>query len=135
MNKFIKRFKEWFGIKEKIDMSSDKTPYFREREIWMSYLGENIGFEMSGKNEYFHRPVIILHKFNKRLFFGIPTSTKIKPNNPFYIAFTYQDQQYSALISQMKVMDAKRLHYRKGSMTSHDFNIIKVAFLNLFIKK
>ena len=135
MQNFIKRFQEWIGLKEKIDISSAKLPAFREREIWMSYLGENVGFEMSGRNSNFHRPVIILHKFNQKLFFAIPTSTKIKPNNKFYIPFIYKGKQYSALISQMRVLDAKRLHYRKGIMSPQDFDIVKQAFLDIFIKK
>jgi mRNA interferase MazF len=134
MQKFIKRFQEWFGLKEEIDISISKPPSFREREIWMSYIGENIGFEMSGKNSKFHRPVIILHKFNKRLFFGIPTSTKIKPNNKFYIPFIYQGKEYSALISQMRVFDVKRLHYRKGIISPQDFDNIKESFLRIFKK-
>lgn len=101
----------------------------------MTYFGENVGFEMNGKNEYFHRPVIILHKFNKRLFFAIPTSSKIKENNPFYIQFEYKNKVYSALISQMRVLDSKRLHYRKGIISSKDFDSIKESFLNIFIKK
>ena len=37
----------------------------------------------NGKGDYFTRPVLVLHKFNKNLFWGIPLTTKIK-NNPFF---------------------------------------------------
>ena len=135
MTKYIKRFAEWFQIKENLDNSTSKDPSFRERELWMAYFGENLGFEMSGKNDHFHRPVIILQKFNRHLFIGVPTSTKIKKNNPFYITFEYQGKTCSALISQIRAMDAKRLHYRKGRVSPNDFDNIHSSIITMLNKK
>ncbi len=132
---FVKRFEQWLPIKKSLDQSSQNIPGFKERDLWMTSFGENVGFESSGKNDFFHRPVIVLLKFNKRLFFGIPTSTKNKPKNPFYIEFTHKGKIRSAMISQMRVMDGKRLDYRMGRLSIHDFQLIKSSFLDLFIKK
>ena len=135
MKKFVKRFREWLPLKESIDKSEKHLPSFQERELWMTHFGENVGYEMSGKNDHFHRPVIILHKFNKRLFFGIPTSRQIKKDNPFYVEFRYKGKFQSALISQVRVMDAKRLHYIKGKISPKDFGLVKSKFLELFVDK
>jgi len=40
--------------------------------------GGNIGHEMDGKNKDYNRPVLVLRKFNKQIFRGIPLTTKIK---------------------------------------------------------
>lgn len=47
-------------------------------------MGQNIGFEQNGKGDNFVRPVIILKKFNKNMFFGIPLSTQIKDGKFYY---------------------------------------------------
>jgi len=49
MQKFIKRFQEWFILKPKLDVSNHKPPFVSERDLWWCRLGENIGFESSGK--------------------------------------------------------------------------------------
>jgi mRNA interferase MazF len=135
MQKFIKRFQEWIGLKEEIDISKYKVPSFKEGEVWMSYWGENVGHESSGKNKYFHRPVIVLRKFNKDLYYGLPMSTKNKKDSKFYIEFSFKDKQVSAMVSQLKAMSAKRLHYKMGELQKEDFNLVKKKFLALFKNK
>lgn len=130
---FIKKFTEWVGLKEKIDTTERPVLHFSEREVWMCHFGENIGFESSGKNENFHRPVVILHKFGAYTFYAIPMSTKIK-NNQYYIEIEFNKKKQSVMISQMRILDVRRLHYRKGRLSIADFNLIKTKFLNIFQK-
>jgi len=59
MNKYLKKFFDWTELKIKIH-SQERVFYFREREIWWTSLGLNIGFEQNGKNKRFERPVLIL---------------------------------------------------------------------------
>ena len=80
----MKDFDTWNVHKKRID-SSNKLRYFHTREVWWTYLGINVGYEQDGKNGDFVRPIVILRKFNKQIFLGIPLTTKSKPNNPFYI--------------------------------------------------
>ena len=42
---------------------------------YSGYERENIGFEQSGKGDEFLRPVLILKRLTKEMFFGIPLST------------------------------------------------------------
>ena len=78
----MKNFSGWFKLKQKIN-DYHHLRSFQEREIWWCSIGVNIGHEEDGKNERFQRPVLIIHKFNKHLFFGVPLTTQIK-NNKFY---------------------------------------------------
>lgn len=131
MLKIIKNFTDWIKLKEKINNQENTQLLFKQGEVWMCYFGENVGFESNGKNNLFHRPVLILHKFNKNLFYGIPLSTKVK-DNKFYITINFKNQQQSAIISQLRVFDAKRLHYRKGKLHKQEFELIKIKFLSIF---
>ena len=49
-------------------------PTIKERDIWWCSIGVNIGDEIDGKNELFHRPVLILKKFSSELCLVAPTS-------------------------------------------------------------
>lgn len=129
----FKDFISWFKLKPELD-KVEKYPKFEEGEVWWCHLGENIGFEENGKGKEFLRPVIILHKFNNRLFYGLPTSTKIK-NNKFYFGMTIKNKPISVLLSQMKAIDAKRLMYKKARISSNELNILKKEVSKLILGK
>lgn len=133
MPNFIKNFVDWFKLKPKLDQNL-KIPVFREGEVWWCHLGENIGFEENGKGDQFLRPVIILHKFNNRLFYGLPTSTKIK-DNQFYFQMTIKDKPISVLMSQMRAIDVKRLMYKKTKISDNELNILKKKMSKLILGK
>ena len=84
----LKRFAQWLGLKEKTHNKSG-FPHINEGEIWWCLLGTNIGDEEDGKGELFSRPVLVIKKFNKHLFWGIPLSTQIKENE-FYYKFNFK---------------------------------------------
>ncbi len=66
----MKKFDEWNKVKKQTD---NKTiiPNIRQREIYWANIGENIGFEQNGKDN-FMRPLLIFKKFSNNMFFGIP---------------------------------------------------------------
>ena len=75
----MNEFDSWNEIKKQIDKVDDKPDRFpQEGEVWMSVLGRNIGFEQNGAGADFARPVLIVKKFNNRMFWGAPLSTKQK---------------------------------------------------------
>jgi hypothetical protein len=39
------------------------------------------------------------------------------------------------MVSQLKAMSAKRLHYKMGELQKEDFNLVKKKFLALFKNK
>ncbi len=78
---------------------------FKERDIWWTSIGVNVGFEEDGKHEKFIRPVLVLKKFNRMLFLGVPMSTKFK-DNKYYFKVTVKGKNVSILISQIRVFSA-----------------------------
>ncbi len=116
----MKNFEEWNRQKIQIN-GSNSNIFFREREIWICALGENVGFEQSGQGEQFLRPILILKKFNPNIFWGIPLSLT-KRRGRYYFEFSFIEGVKSvAILSQIKLVDAKRLKYLKGLMNEKDY--------------
>ncbi len=101
------KFIEWVKIKIRINFL-EKDFYFSEGQIWWASVGQNIGIEQNGKNTGFERPILILKKFNNEHFWSLPLSTKIKKNKYNYI-FKKEDKEFCISLSQIRVMDKKRL--------------------------
>ncbi len=119
----MKRFDEWNDLKKDLD-EKEEFVIPKEREVYWASIGENIGYEQNGKGESFSRPVLIVKKYSKNMFFGVPLSTQIKEGSFFY-NFTFLDETSNALIVQSRLFDAKRLENRLGMISEEDFENIK----------
>ena len=126
----IKKFLEWVGLKEKLHNKDHIPPLFKEGEIWWCYFGENVGTEMDGKGQSFTRPVLILKKYDKFSFLAIPLTTKTKVGT-WYFTFTHSDKKQTAVLSQARTINYKRLKERVGKVDSNDYKNIKEAFISL----
>ena len=118
-----KDYNTWTKIKINIHNENPRV-FFKEREIWFSYLGENVGFEQDGRGKQFLRPVVILKKFNKELFWGIPL-TKNQKTGRYYESFSFNGLISTAILSQLRLIDAKRLKYKVGNIAPEDLAKIK----------
>jgi len=127
-----KDFDSWNVIKKKID-TTRKAPTFKEKEVWWCNIGLNIGDEENGKNDGFTRPVVIVKKFNKRIFLGIPLSTKIK-DNKFYHTIHFKNIDQSAMLSQIRVLEGKRLSDKMGELLEIEFNKLKVKLKDVIFE-
>ncbi len=127
----IKRFLEWFAIKEKIEQRIGNHPLFRQMEIWWTGVGENIGVEIGGKGKAFSRPVLIYRKLGKESFLGIPLSTQIKEGS-WYVSFDFKNQMVSVNLAQIRVMSAARLYKKMGEVAENDCAKVKSGFLRLY---
>lgn len=120
-------FNEWNEIKKNTHKEKVLVG-FKNRDIFYIKMGHNIGFEQNGKGENFVRPVVILKKFNKNMFFGIPLSTQLKEGK-FYYQFEFQKNYFLskniALLSQMKLYSSNRLLNKIGVMNKDDFENMK----------
>jgi len=112
-----KDFDKWNEIKKSTN-SSNRKVYFKERDIFYIKIGENIGFEQSGKGDMFLRPVVVLKKFNNNFFMGVPLTTTIKKSN--------------TILSQMKSFDIKRIKHKIGMISERDFIKLKSKITNLY---
>jgi mRNA interferase MazF len=127
---FVKRFLEWIGIKAELDAHDFKPPLVSEGDLWWCSIGENVGIETSGKGHRFTRPVIVLKKFGRLAFFGIPTTTKERAGS-WYFHFTHKGIRETALLSQARMFSYKRLDRKMGSLDETDFANAKQALLRL----
>jgi len=130
-NQYKKNFWAWHEIKNAIHHTSEKQIYFYEREVWFCSLGVNVGHEQDGGSKTFKRPVLILKKFNKETFWGIPVTSKNKTGK-YYVRFRYKNRKYSLVLSQIRLLDSKRLTKKLTSLSKEKFKSIKekiVSFL------
>jgi mRNA-degrading endonuclease toxin of MazEF toxin-antitoxin module len=124
-----KDFDTWMQFKKQIHNAGSQI-FFRERDIWFTSLGQNIGCEQDGKNELFERPVLILVKFNHTVFYGLPLTTRSKKGK-FYFEIIQNSKSSSVILSQMRLFDGKRLTRKIDRLDESQFFAIKSAMANL----
>ncbi len=126
----MKDFNAWSEVKKSQD-DKIRNVFCKERDIWWSTLGLNIGDEEDGKGELFERPIIVIKKFNNNIFWGCALSTKIKDNNKYYVKVKTKEGVQSVIISQLRLYDTKRLGEKIDVASKEDFEKIKTAIKNL----
>ena len=125
----LKDFFRWHSLKAKIDQGRHQV-LFRPREIWWCSIGANVGVEENGKHALFERPVLIFRRFNDEMFWGLPLTSKIKTDKPFYFTFSLHQRSQTALLSQMRVLSSKRLVRRLGKVSDSQFATLNKAVVN-----
>ena len=125
---FIKNFINWFSLKPKLD-GNNHRPLFQEREVWNCHLGCNIGFELDGKNDKFIRPALVLKKLTHNTFLAIPLTTKLK-SGTWYVKSNIQNKEGRYIISQIRIVDSKRLYNKIERIPDEDFHKVKTRFIN-----
>ena len=122
----IKKFQAWIELKQELHEKNHKPPYFKEREIWWCSLGENIGSEMNGKKQYFRRPMLVIRKLDRYSFLAVPLTSKQKVGS-WYVTITHSDRKSTAVISQIRHIDYRRLDKKMGTLDKTDYKKIIVA--------
>jgi len=117
-------FNKWNQKKQKTHIEKQR-PFFHEQEVWFCSLGANIGFEQDGRGSDFLRPVMILKKFNNQIFWALPMTKNAKEGKYYYIVSITGREQSALILSQIRLVDAKRLAYKIGSVKQDDFILIK----------
>ena len=129
-----REFKEWHIEKERMDTESSRV-FFHEREVWWCSLGVNVGFEQDGKGERFARPVLIFKKFSNEVFWAVPLTLQVKTRGKaerFYAPVDLRDgTKRNAILSQLRLVDAKRLIGKSGSVTVDNYEAIQKAIIDL----
>jgi mRNA interferase MazF len=131
---FIKRFLEWIGIKQKLDSNDYFPPFVRVGDLWWCVIGENLGVEVSGKGPNFTRPVIVLIKFGRLAFFGIPVTTNTDRDGSWYVHFKHKGIREVAMLTQGRIFSYKRLDRKMGELDDQDYKNVKEAYIDLFYK-
>ncbi len=120
-----KDFNKWNTIKQKIDSLDATNHYFKEREIWWCYCGNNIGMEQDGKGDLFLRPILIFKKFNRRLCWVLPLTTKISKGDFFFPLLSESNVIRICIIPQMRMIDIKRLRDKIDSISKYEHKLLK----------
>lgn len=126
-----KNFKEFNVWNEKKKNTENKEHLsVNVGEVFWCRMGVNVGFEEDGKSGNFLRPVIVLHKFSKEIFFGVPVTSKLKSGS-WYCEFGLNGKLQNAILSQSRTFDTKRLENKIGQINKETLLKIKSNFLNL----
>ena len=121
---------KWNKVKKGTEKENIKI-YYKERDIFWTRLGENIGFEQNGKGDEFQRPVIVLKRYTNDIFLGIPLSTT-KRDGSFFFQFSFLENKIStALLVQHKLYSKKRLIKKIGMINKNDFQNLKIKLYDL----
>jgi mRNA-degrading endonuclease toxin of MazEF toxin-antitoxin module len=127
-----KDYLKWMPIKVEINNKTVRSLNFKERDIWICNVGENIGFEEDGKGGGFSRPVLVVKKFGRNMCFIVPLSTT-KKRGWFYHPFDGHTGTVSVvLLSQARVVDSLRLRRKIGFASENDFSEITTRLKEVF---
>jgi mRNA interferase MazF len=128
-----KDFDTWNEEKKVINVRQD-TPqmFFKEQEIWWSYIGLNVGYEQDGKGDGFVRPILVIKKFGSDTFVALPLTTKTRTRS-YLVPCTSLDGVFrQANITQLKTLDVKRLRDRITFASQESFVEIRKAVREIF---
>jgi mRNA interferase MazF len=129
-NKYLKDFGSWNEFKQRYQDRDFIPPLYNEREIWWTSVGVNLGFEEDGKAPKFLRPVLIVKKFNRELFVGVPMSTKLKKNK-YYYEIIVNEKTVSVLLSQLRAFSSRRLEDKLSKIEEKDFDKLVKEMVNV----
>jgi mRNA interferase MazF len=104
-----KDFDRWNGEKKRIHFGDDGVIlYPKEREVWLCIIGKNVGVEQNGSTDTFSRPVLVVKKFNNKMFWVVPLSTKQKKYDFFYNFVDENGTSVAAILAQLRLVSIKR---------------------------
>ena len=126
-----KDFAKWGVLKESTN-SSAETKLYHVRQVWWCKLGANIGFEQDGTGEEFERPLLILSAMSQHTCYVAPLTTSLKKHKYRIPVGDVDGKQASALISQIRLIDTKRLVNKIGFLDQTIFDSVKKAVRNIF---
>lgn len=136
MEEIIKQFFDWTKRKifHHLNEVLEKQVFYREKEIWWAALGQNIGYEINGKQELYERPILILKKYNADTCFILPFTTQIKYPLPWYQIFI-SNKLGVINLTQGRTISSKRLLRRYEMLDSEKYEQILQSFIKQFVNK
>ncbi|OGI64089.1 hypothetical protein A2733_00230 [Candidatus Nomurabacteria bacterium RIFCSPHIGHO2_01_FULL_40_20] len=109
---------------QKKELSKAERVYFHKGDVWFASIGKNIGDEEDGKNSTFERPLLILRKFNNNVFLGVPLTSQDKEGKYYFKLKSFIGS--TAILSQVRLFDAKRLLRLMGKVENEELKEIKI---------
>ena len=118
-----KDFDKWNEIKK--ETNAEEPRLYTVREIWWCRLGVNIGTEQDGGGERFLRPAVIMRGFGSDACLVVPLTTSPR-EHPLRISIgTVNGYPARANLSQVRVIDTRRLVEKIGFLEKELFARIR----------
>lgn len=121
-----KDFDGWNEQKKETNSREDVLLY-HERDVRWCRLGTNVGFEQDGTGAGRARPVLVLKAFNRYACLVIPLTTSTK-RSPYHVSIgVVNNRPASVIISQLRLIDTKRLTVKIMVLNKTTFDKIRKA--------
>ena len=125
-----KDFDSWNKNKKRIHADNENKLY-HQREVWWCSLGVNVGFEQDGDEIKHERPVLILKGLSRNTCLIVPLTTSPKKHKMRIPLGLVDEKPASALLSQIRVIDTKRLINKIGFIEHKIFEKTRKAAKDL----
>src|SRR3989338_3948638 len=125
-----KDFDTWNVVKKKTNVEHPRL--YTVREIWWCRLGVNVGTEQDGGDRLFIRPVVILRAFGPDTLVVVPLTTSERLHPLRIPVGVIQGEKASALLSQLRVVDTRRLIEKVGFLEKSIFTELRKSVIKLF---
>jgi mRNA-degrading endonuclease toxin of MazEF toxin-antitoxin module len=126
----VKDFNRWNSIQKRLDFYKPKKCH--PKEIWWCFWGLNIGREESSFNKDFKRPVLIVKILSSETCIVVPLTTSRDKNEYRINIGLLNGQMAKVIISQIKVIDTRRLTKRFYLLDDETFKYIRKTTRELF---
>ncbi len=130
MIELFQKMRVWCVRKIEIHTKNNDV-LFRQGDVWWCSVGINIGHEAYGKGVGFTRPVLVLKKLSRGLFFGLPLTSQNKKGT-WYIEIEIKGEKSFVVLSQARVFDTRRLIDRIVTLKPDQFERIKKCFIDFY---
>lgn len=118
-----KDFDSWNEEKKRV--GAGKPRFYTVRELWWCHLGLNVGTEQDGKDAWYARPCVILRGLGPNTCLAVPLTTSAR-EHPLRVPIGLVDgKEARANVSQMRVIDARRLKLKMGFLNKEAFAQIR----------
>ncbi len=129
-NNMQKDFDKWNEMKKKTN--AEEPRLYTVREIWWCRFGVNIGTEQDGSGEWYVRPCVIMRGFGPDACLIVPLTTSAR-EHPLRVSVGMIDgREARANLSQLRVVDTRRLERKIGFLEKEIFTIIRKTVRELF---
>lgn len=125
-----KNFDTWNKVKKRTN--GERPRFYTVREIWWCRLGVNVGTEQDGKGDWFVRPCVILRGFGPDACLVVPLTTSSRRHSLRIPVGLIEELGACANLSQIRVLDTRRLEAKMGFLNKEIFLILRKAARKLF---
>ena len=127
-------FDIWHEKKKYLHLKGKRPPYFSKGEIWWAHLGKNVSSEIAGKGRDFIRPILILQRVFGNACMAVPLTSKLKKGNYYFTFFDVKNNSQSALLTQIRYLDAKRLKYKFSKVSESVIKNVCNRLMSILVK-